>query len=212
MSRARRHLAKRGLGPLWFVNRTEARAAELAAECRSAAHPWSALHALLREADVVIAATSALVLGREALDAAAAARPERPLLVIDAGVPRNVEEGSRVRVLDLDAIRERQAEVVAARQAALPEVEAIVAEEADRFARWTHRGTTEDLIRSLFGDAASASREAAGLLAGAEHVGPAEVEQLFLRSFKRILHGHVRRLRAASPLDAASSAAAAPGL
>lgn len=206
-----RHLAKRGFGPLWFVNRTEARAVELAAECRGAAHPWSALDTLLREADVVIAATSALVLGRDALDAAAMARPDRALLVLDAGVPRNVEPGSRVPVLDLDAIRERQAEVVAARQAALPAVETIVAEEADRFARWIDAGATEDLIRSLFGEAAVASREAAGLLAGAEHVGPAEVERLFMRSFKRLLHGHVRRLRAASPLEAAAPVAAAPG-
>lgn len=184
---------------------------ELAAECRGAAHPWSALDTLLREADVVIAATSALVLGRDALDAAAMARPDRALLVLDAGVPRNVEPGSRVPVLDLDAIRERQAEVVAARQAALPAVETIVAEEADRFARWIDAGATEDLIRSLFGEAAVASREAAGLLAGAEHVGPAEVERLFMRSFKRLLHGHVRRLRAASPLEAAAPVAAAPG-
>jgi glutamyl-tRNA reductase len=206
-----RHLAKRGLGPLWFVNRTEARAAELAAECRGASHPWSALETLLREADVVIAATSALVLGRDALDAAAAARPERPLLVVDAGVPRNVEAGSRVPVLDLDAIRERQAEAVAARQAALPEVEAIVADEVERFGRWVERGATEDLIRSLFAEAAVASREAAGLLAGAEPAGPAEVERVFVRSFKRLLHGHVRRLRAASPSDGASSLAAAPG-
>lgn len=212
-----RHLAKRGLGPLWFVNRTEARAAELAAECRGAAHPWAALDALLREADVVIAATSALVLGREALEAAAAARPDRSLLVVDAGVPRNIEPGSRVPVLDLDAIRERQAEVLAARQAALPAVEAIVADEVERFARWADGGATEDLIRSLFGDAALASREAAGLLAGAEHAGPAEVERVFLSSFKRLLHGHVRRLRAASPLDASASVAsgfstaAAPG-
>jgi glutamyl-tRNA reductase len=205
-----RHLAKRRLGPLWFVNRTDTRAAELADECRGAAHPWSALAALLREADVVIAATSALVLGREMLDAAAAARPERPLLVVDAGVPRNVEPGSRVPVMDLDAIRERQAEVLAARQAALPEVETIVADEVDRFARWVEGGATEDLIRSLFGDAALASREAAGLLARAEHVGPAEVERVFLRSFKRLLHGHVRRLRATSPSDAGASIAAAP--
>jgi len=206
-----RHLAKRGIGPLWFLNRTEARAAELAAECRGAAHPWSALEALLREADVVIAATSALVLGREMLDAAAAARPEQALLVVDAGVPRNVEPGSRVPVIDLDAIRERQAEVLAARQAALPEVENIVADEVDRFTQWIEGTATEDLIRSLYGDAALASREAAGLLAGAEHVGPAEVERVFLRSFKRLLHGHVRRLRAASPSDAAPTAAA-PGL
>jgi glutamyl-tRNA reductase len=205
-----RHLAKRRLGPLWFVNRTDTRAAELADECRGAAHPWSALAVLLREADVVIAATSALVLGREMLDAAAAARPERPLLVVDAGVPRNVEPGSRVPVMDLDAIRERQAEVLAARQAALPEVETIVADEVDRFARWVEGGATEDLIRSLFGDAALASREAAGLLARAEHVGPAEVERVFLRSFKRLLHGHVRRLRATSPSDAGASIAAAP--
>jgi glutamyl-tRNA reductase len=115
-----------------------------------------------------------------------------------------------VPVMDLDAIRERQAEVLAARQAALPEVETIVADEVDRFARWVEGGATEDLIRSLFGDAALASREAAGLLTRAEHVGPAEVERVFLRSFRRLLHGHVRRLRATSPSDAGASIAAAP--
>lgn len=207
-----RHLAKRGLGSLWFVTRTPARATELAEECRGEAHAWSALGTLLQDADVVIAATSTLVLGREALDAAAAARPERPLLVVDAGVPRNVEPGSRVPVIDLDAIRERQAEVLAARVAALPAVEAIVAGESERFMRWMDGGTTEELIRSLFRDAARASREAAGLLADATSGEPADVERLFLRSFKRLLHGHVQRLRAAAPLQSPASNAAAVGL
>ena len=91
------------------------------------------------------------------------------------------------------------------------ELEGIVAEEVERFARWVGGAPTEDLIRSLFGDAALASREAAGLVAGAEHVGPADVERVFLRSFKRLLHGHVRRLRAASPSEAPAFDAAAPG-
>ena len=40
---------------------------------------------------------------------------EAPLLFIDAGVPRNIADGSKREVLNIDALRNRQESALAAR-------------------------------------------------------------------------------------------------
>ncbi len=190
------HLVKRSLGEITFMNRTDARAKRLAEDHRMFARPWSSLDRALMEADIVIAATSASqpILRRDMLDRLATKR-RRPLLVVDAGLPRNVEPGSTVEVLGIDAISESHEEALAQRRAAVPEVEQIVAEELGGWERWRTGLPMEGMIKCLYQEAAALSQNEAQNLVGATMFSQIQAQQILLRSFKRLLHRHVRSLR-----------------
>ena len=187
---------KRDLGPLAFVNRSVNRAVELARECRGEAFAWERLGDLLATATVVITATaaSAPVLDRARLDEIAAKRGDSAPLVIDAGVPRNVESGTRLAVVDIDAIREQQGAALETRRAAVPAVEEIVELELAAWTRW-RRGLTVDLVRRLYRDMDAQTREAADALVERAGLSTDDAERLVRRCFRPMVHEHVRRLR-----------------
>ncbi len=191
-----RHLAKQGVERLCIVNRTLAGAVALAEDCGGEAHPWEALVELLSAADVVVAATSsaAPILGAALLDQVLARRLGRALTVIDAGMPRNVVAGAGVTVVDVDGIREHRTAVLEARRAAVPAVERILTEELEVYEHWRATRVTDSTIQALYGRAAAVSIEAAGMLAG-EPRDPEDIARVFLRSFKRVMHDHVKALR-----------------
>jgi glutamyl-tRNA reductase len=88
------------------------------------------LVAALADADVVVAATGA---PRPVLTASVVAevrrrRPGWAPLVVDAGFPRNVEPLAGLDVVSLDSVAERESRVRAVREAAVPAVEALIAE------------------------------------------------------------------------------------
>lgn len=192
-----RHVAKYRLWNLTFINRTDQRAIALAQDCGGHSRPWSALNATLLEADIVITATTASqpILQRTVLDEQVSLRPHRPFLVIDAGLPRNVEPGSAATVIDIDAIRERQDAVLAQRHAAVPDVEQIVEAEVRAWEHWSASLPLEGLIKVLYREVDSCSRDVAQHLLLPGDVTFARTEQVMLRAMKRLLHGHVRRLR-----------------
>jgi len=192
-----RHLAKRRLGDLFFINRTPARACQAAALCGAGVLPWNELDSALLDADIVVAATAcpAPILRKETLDELLSQRPSRPLWVIDAGAPRNVQPGSKAEVIGIDAIREQQQHVLALRQAAVPAVEAIVETEVAAWNQWRDSLPVESIIKQLYREAAAAGPLAARKLATRDDLLPDQVEQLFHATIKQLLHGHVRRLR-----------------
>lgn len=192
-----RHVAKRKLGPVLFVNRSPAAARELARECGGEAHPWERRNDVVASAAVVIAATAAdvPVLDRSLLDEVAARRGAAAPLVIDAGVPRNVEPGSRLTVLDIDAIRERQGAALEVRRAAVPVVEEIVERELAAWTRWRRGLRIEELVRRLYRDVDAQTREAADVLVGRTGLSANDAELLVRRCFRPLVHEHVRRLR-----------------
>jgi glutamyl-tRNA reductase len=191
------HVAKRRLGRITFVNRTEERASELARHCGGEVLPWSSLRGALAYAEVVVSATSAPhpILKREMLEEIATLRLGRFPVVVDAGVPRNVEAGSCIPVIDVDAIRERQAKGLAERREAVPAVEAIVEEETLLWEQWRASLPLEAVIKALFQEVSAHSQEAAGHLASRGGLTHDHAERVVTRSFKRLLHRHVRRLR-----------------
>ena len=191
------HLSKRALGELCVLNRTEARAVELARSCAGRARPWETLAEALAEADVVIAATAAPrpVLGRALLEEALRRRPTRPLLVIDAGLPRNVEPGAAAEVVDLDALQERQAEILRRRLAAVPAVEALVEQAVREWRRQQAAAPIEGLIKRLYQEADRQCLAAARQLMESDPLSLEHAEYVVSRSVKRLLHWHVRCLR-----------------
>jgi glutamyl-tRNA reductase len=118
-----------------IANRTVEAAVEMGVHQGADACPLNLLPALLREADVVIAATRATVplIDSSAVTAALAHRPNRPMTLVDVSLPRNVDV--RVRTIagaKLIGIDELGPYVVAAhaeRRAVVPIVERIIDEE-----------------------------------------------------------------------------------
>jgi glutamyl-tRNA reductase len=191
------HLSKQRLGRLSFLNRTESRAADLAKQCAGRAYPWQALPEVLAAADVVVAATAAPrpVLGRSLLEQVVGSRPGRPLLVVDVGLPRNVEPGGPAEVVGIDALREQQESVLRQRQTAVPAVEALVEQEVRAWRRWWAARPVEALIKRLYQEVHRHCDLVAHELAAVSAVPPKRVEEIVSRSVKRLLHRHVRGLR-----------------
>jgi glutamyl-tRNA reductase len=113
-------LRRAGLDRIVVANRTHQRAVRLARSVSGEAAPLAEASKLLAEVDLVVSCTGAtgLVLGAGELAGATAGR-ERPLVVLDLALPRDVDPAARslpgVRVIDL----ERLADITARENRAL---------------------------------------------------------------------------------------------
>jgi len=139
---AARQMVRDGARASVLGGRTFEKAEQLAAALGGRAAPLETLRAELARADIVISGTGApgIVIRREDVEAAQAARRGRPLFLIDIAVPRDVAEDagkvSGVFLYDLDDIktvaeanlRERKKEASAA--------EAILEQEIREFLEW----------------------------------------------------------------------------
>ncbi|HEY3190501.1 MAG TPA: glutamyl-tRNA reductase [Solirubrobacteraceae bacterium] len=121
------------------------RCPQKAAQLASGRGVGGGLEELARElalADVVLSATSAPqpVISRADLVAALRGRGDRPLLVIDLAVPRDVDPAARglpgLTLLDLDDVQRRVDDNLRSRRAAAGDAEKLAADEAARFERW----------------------------------------------------------------------------
>ena len=136
-------LQNAGIGRLTVMNRTPHRAAELAEDLGVAdVLPLDDLPAALLEHDVVISCTGSqsYVVTQTDVSDAAAGRDGRPLLLLDAALPRDIDPSVRdtagVTLADMSDL-ERVAEVNRQqRQQEAARVEAIVEEEVARFHEW----------------------------------------------------------------------------
>jgi glutamyl-tRNA reductase len=139
---AARQMVRDGARASVLGGRTFEKAEQLAASLGGRAAPFEDLRTELARADIVISGTGAagVVIRRDDVEAAQAARRGRPLFVIDIAVPRDVAEEagkvSGVFLYDLDDIktvaeanlRERKKEAAAA--------EAILEQEIHEFLEW----------------------------------------------------------------------------
>jgi len=139
-------LAGHGPATVVVANRTPARASavvgalpdELAARARTT--DLTALPAELAAADVVFTSvgTTHPIVERTAVEAAAVDRSaDAPLLVIDLGVPRNVEPSAGtlpgVTLLDMDSLRAAVEVALSGRQAEVAHAREIVGDEMERY-------------------------------------------------------------------------------
>lgn len=198
-----KHLQRAGFTELAFLTRSGS--STVAQRFGGRAVPWSALDDVLASATTVIAATGAAepVLTVTVLQRALANRRSArrgPLLVVDVGMPRNVEPCGGVAVLDLDDLSRHAASDAARREAAVPAVRAIIDEQV---AGWEQRRAAEPVeraIKALYLESrATATRlahELAGDLATVE-----EAERIVRRTLNAMLHDHVGRLRELAPME-----------
>ena len=114
-------LSKAGARQVTVTNRTFAAAQELSARWNYTAARFDRLSDLVADAAAVFTLTSARqpVLSGELIASAVARRPERPLLLVDLGVPGNVDPAARglagVQLANLDDLQANSSGDAAAR-------------------------------------------------------------------------------------------------
>jgi glutamyl-tRNA reductase len=148
-------LAGAGVGEVLVANRTPGRAEELAA--RVGGRPVGLLEVPDRIAavDLLLTSTGSRVplLDKHDMAAVMAGRSDRPLLVVDIAVPRDVDpavaEVDGVTLLDMDDLRSFAAEGVAERRREVAAVEAILADELDRYLGATSAREVAPMIVAL---------------------------------------------------------------
>ncbi|MDI3256534.1 MAG: glutamyl-tRNA reductase [Kyrpidia sp.] len=149
------HLWNHGVSRVLVVNRTWERARELAARFSGEAYDWSALALAVAEADIVISSTGAAgyVLHEDTVAKVCRRRRQRPLLLIDIAVPRDLDPGINdvpgAFLYDIDDLRDVVAQNLQERERAALRVKDILEEEIRGFKQWYNMQEVIPLIREL---------------------------------------------------------------
>jgi len=132
-------LRKRGANRILVVNRTLERAHSLAQRWDAQATTFENINAALISADILIASTGAPhtlilpVMVNEAMEL----RIERPLVLIDIAVPRDIDPDvaniPHVKLYDMDSLNAKLEHSLAERMAEVPQVKNILDEELKQF-------------------------------------------------------------------------------
>jgi glutamyl-tRNA reductase len=203
---AAKHLAQHCPGGVTLVNRTWPRAEALASELGITAQPFERLTAAIADADLVVSATTAptAIIGLRDVREAMAARADRPLLIIDLAVPRDVDPEvasmSGVTLHPIDAIQTVVDRTLATRAGAVPHVEAIVEEEAAKYEAWRRGFEASPIVRDLRDHFERVrSEEIDRQLSHVSAEERARAERLTKALVNRLLHLPTVRLKDADP-------------
>jgi len=171
---AARRLRLEGCSELLVANRSQAKAKEIIATLGvGTAVELPGLVDALKRADIVVTSTgsSHFVLTPGNVAEAMLARPDRQLFIVDIAVPRDADpEVARipnVHVADIDRLKDMVDVTLEKRREAIPLVEEIIAEHAERFARWYQSRVAIPVVSSL--------------VQKAETIRENEIERLFAR-------------------------------
>ena len=149
------NLRSAGAGRIAITNRTAARADALASELRGESVAFDALPEALRHTDMLLACSSSTepLVTQPMLQDALSDRGERPLLVIDIALPRNVEPAARgvpgVLLYDMDNIQDLCERNKHARSAAARRAKRNIDAWATRYAQWQREREAVPLIQHL---------------------------------------------------------------
>jgi len=149
-------LRDEGCRRLLIANRSQSKARRIVDDLKAAeAVELPGLVDALSEADVVVTSTGAthFVVRPENVRQAMAARPERPLFVVDIAVPRDVDPDvagiPNVTLVDIDALKGVINTTLEQRREEIPLVEEIIAEHTKRYADWYQSRITVPVVASL---------------------------------------------------------------
>lgn len=149
------HLRENGVKKMFFINRTEASAAELAEKFDGQAKPFSEIDNLLLACDIVISSTAAptTIISREQMERVMSERSDRPLFVIDIAVPRDFEPDcqtlANIFLYDVDDLQNVVNDNLSQRKVEAEKARAIVQYESSQFQITTQAFTVVPLIRKL---------------------------------------------------------------
>jgi glutamyl-tRNA reductase len=150
-----RALADQGAGTFFVANRHADRALSLAQRFGGTVVGLDGLPEQLLGADIVLSSTSSPhpIVGRDELEQVMSERQQRPLLLIDIAVPRDIEaacgELQGVSLYDIDDLQAVVARNLSTRASEAPRAQEIVEEEIHRFARWLGQLDTLPTISAL---------------------------------------------------------------
>jgi glutamyl-tRNA reductase len=156
---AARQMVKDGARAAVLGGRTLEKAEQLAAALGGRSAPLAALRAEMERVDVVISGTGApgLVVHRDDVEAAQAARRHRPLFLIDIAVPRDIEPSAGkvtgVFLYDIDDLKSVSDANLRERQKEAASAQSIVDQEIREFLDWRHSLDVVPLLVELRGRA-----------------------------------------------------------
>src|SRR5271170_1462058 len=137
-----KHLCDRGVPQFRILNRTLENAKALVARYGGDVLPWETLPEVLDWPDLIVSSvtTPEPVITRSMVEAGMVARGNRPLMIMDLGVPRNiaadVKEVPCVHLSDIDSLTEIVELNKKAREEQIPRAIALVDDQIEGFSRW----------------------------------------------------------------------------
>jgi len=210
-----KHLVAQGAGPVAVYSRTRDRALALAETLGGQAIAAAAILSTLRASDILVGCASAphRLLTAAQLAEALPDRAGRLLVVIDLGVPRNVDPAvgrlPGVRLFNVDDLEALVAGNAQAREAEIGRVRALISQEVARFRRHA-QGTAASLITQLQAQAEQARQECLSMAMrrGLPQRDLAQMDYLTDLLVRKLLHRPITALRE----DLAQPGPAAPDL
>ena len=204
---AARRLRDEGAAQIVVLNRSHKRARDvvdtLGDGARTADLPG--LVNALKEADVVVTSTGAshFVVTPGNVAEAMAARPQRPLFIVDIAVPRDVDPDVAhipgVGLVDVDGLKDLVDVTLEKRREAIPLVEEIIATHVERFGQWYQSRVAVPVISSLMQKAETIrAGELEKLLARCPELSDREINLvtgMSLTIVSKLLHSAVVRIR-----------------
>jgi glutamyl-tRNA reductase len=191
-------LAGSGVADVAVANRTWDRSVELAAQVGGRAVALGDLAGALGAADVLLTGTGAteMMLAHADLERSMAARPDRPLLIVDVAVPRDVDpsagELAGVTLLDMDDLRRFAEAGLTARRGEIALVRDVVNAEVDRYGAVSSAREVAPLVGALRSRAEQVRRgeleRMGGRLAGLDERQRDAVEALTQGIVAKLLH------------------------
>jgi glutamyl-tRNA reductase len=193
-----RALSEQGVATVFLANRRADRARSIASRFGGEVVSLHELPGQLQRADIVVSSTASPhpIVGAAELEEVMAARPGRPLLLIDIAVPRDIDPGcgdlEDVTLYDIDDLQGVVAHALSSRASEAGVAEGIVEDEIRRFARWMGQQDVLPTVAALreHGRAIvdQVLQENAGRWEGATERDLARVDAVARAVMQRLLH------------------------
>lgn len=197
-----KHLRSKGIENVLVANRTRSKAEELIARFGGTVIEFENLKNELRIPDIIISSVNSpeYVLTAGDLAHAMKERGNKPLLIIDIGVPRNIDPASNnienIFLHDIDALQVIVDKNLEKRKREIKKVDKIIDEELNRFLRWENSLQVIPTIEQLQSMAEEIRKEE--IHKHRHRFRPEDVETLELltkRIVNKILHPPISNLR-----------------
>lgn len=200
-----KNLMENGIGEISVINRTRRKAEAIARQCGGQALGFGRIAQALCSADIVISSTAAPhpVIRSQAVERAMGLRQQRPLLLVDIAVPRDVDREvshiDNVHLYDIDDLEKVVETNLERRRRQIPKVRAIIHKEQTDFMAWFRALEVLPTITSL--RARAEEIRLAELQKALRRLGPLPerqrsiVEALSLGIVNKLLHSPIVNLK-----------------
>jgi glutamyl-tRNA reductase len=149
------HLNGQGVKKIYIINRTFKKAQSLSKEVAGKAILYDKLEEFLIKADIVIASTSAkqAILNKKTVSSIMEKRKNRPLLLIDISVPRNIDSNIKqvynTYLYDIDDLQTIVKQNLGFRKNEISKARKIISEEVNEFMAWYRLLPAHDTIQKI---------------------------------------------------------------